>query len=52
MSEAIPAFRNHLPVKIRFGEGCSADLAQVVADEGAGRPLVVIDAGLDGLVPG
>jgi choline dehydrogenase len=52
MSDAIPAFRNHLPVKIRFGDGCSADLASVLADEGASRPLVVLDAGLEDLVPG
>ena len=44
-------FRNHLPVKIRFGAGVAADLAAVLADEGATRPLVVIDAGLAGLVP-
>ncbi len=33
-----PAFRNHLPVKIRFGDGWSADLAAVLADEGAPPP--------------
>ena len=44
-------FRNHLPVKIRFGAGVAADLAAVLADEGATRPLVVIDAGLAGLLP-
>ena len=48
---AVKAFRNHLPVKIRFGEGVSADLAAVVAEEGATRPLVVIDEGLAALVP-
>ena len=52
MTNAIPAFRNHLPVKIRFGDGCSADLAQVLADEDATRPLIVIDAGLAEMVPG
>ncbi len=51
-SPVIPAFRNHLPVKIRFGDGCSADLGQVLADEGTHRPLVIIDAGLANLVPG
>jgi choline dehydrogenase len=48
---AVKPFRNHLPVKIRFGEGVSADLAAVVAEEGATRPLIVIDEGLAGLVP-
>jgi alcohol dehydrogenase len=47
----VNGFRNHLPVKIRFGAGVAADLAAVLADEGATRPLVVIDAGLAGLVP-
>jgi choline dehydrogenase len=48
---AVAAFRNHLPVKIRFGAGVCADLPAVLAEEGAGRPLVVIDEGLSGLVP-
>jgi alcohol dehydrogenase len=48
---AVAPFRNHLPVRIRFGDGVSADLAGVLADEGARRPLVVIDEGLAGLVP-
>jgi choline dehydrogenase len=51
MSVVAP-FRNHLPVKIRFGDSVSADLAAVLAEEGAARPLVVIDEGLAGLVPG
>jgi len=52
MSEPISPFRNHLPVKIRFGDGVSADLGGILADEGVGRPLVVMDAGLDELIPG
>jgi alcohol dehydrogenase class IV len=48
---AVAPFRNHLPVKIRFGDGVSADLAGVLAEEGAARPLIVIDEGLAGLVP-
>jgi alcohol dehydrogenase len=48
---AVAPFRNHLPVKIRFGDGVSADLAGVLAEEGATRPLVVIDEGLAELVP-
>ena len=48
---AVKPFRNHLPVKIRFGEGVAADLAAVVAEEGAAHPLIVIDEGLAGLVP-
>ena len=52
MSESIAPFRNHLPVKIRFGDGVAGELAEVLAGEGAARPLVVIDRGLDELVPG
>ena len=48
---AVAPFRNHLPVKIRFGEGVAADIQSVLADEGATQPLVVIDEGLAGLVP-
>jgi alcohol dehydrogenase len=48
---AVAPFRNHLPVKIRFGEGVAADLASVLAEEGVTKPLVVIDEGLAGLVP-
>ena len=48
---AVAPFRNHLPVKIRFGDGVCTDLAGVLAEEGATRPLVVIDEGLAELVP-
>ena len=36
-------FRNHLPVKIRFGEGVLSDLPGILADEGCSRPFVVVD---------
>ena len=52
MSDPISPFRNHLPVKIRFGEGVAGDLAGVLTDEGVTRPLIVIDAGLEDLIPG
>jgi alcohol dehydrogenase len=48
----IAPFRNHLPVKIRFGDGVAGDLADVVASEGASRPFVIMDEGLDGFIPG
>jgi alcohol dehydrogenase len=48
----IAPFRNHLPVKIRFGDGVAGDLAEVIASEGASRPFVIMDEGLDGFVPG
>ena len=48
----IDPFRNHLPVKIRFGDGVAGQLAAVLADEGATRPFLIMDRGLDGFVPG
>jgi choline dehydrogenase len=48
----IPPFRNHLPVRIRFGDGVSAELAAVLSDEGSTRPFVVMDRELDRLIPG
>jgi alcohol dehydrogenase len=39
----IEAFANHLPVRIRFGEGTVAALPDVLSAEGASRPFVVID---------
>src|SRR5204862_291673 len=48
----IAPFRNHLPVKIRFGDGVAGDLSAVLDDEGARRPFLIMDRGLDGVVPG
>jgi alcohol dehydrogenase len=48
----IDPFRNHLPVKIRFGDGVAGQLAAVLADEGASRPFLIMDRGLDVFVPG
>ena len=48
----IAPFRNHLPVKIRFGDGVAGDLSAVLADEAASRPFLIMDSGLDGFVPG
>ncbi len=59
MVEQIAPFGNHLPVRIRFGEGAVASLPEALSAEGASRPYVVIDevvqslaavaAALDGL---
>ena len=43
MSERIESFGNHLPVRIRFGEGVLATLGAVLEGESAGRPFVVVD---------
>ncbi|MGN6379784.1 MAG: iron-containing alcohol dehydrogenase family protein [Gaiellales bacterium] len=52
MPDPVNPFRNHLPVKIRFGDGVAADLAGVLEEERVTRPLVVIDRGLESLIPG
>jgi alcohol dehydrogenase class IV len=44
---SIPAFSNHLPVRIRFGDGVAGELAAIAEREAAARVLVVIDAGLE-----
>lgn len=44
---SIAPFANHLPVRIRFGEGTARELGEVVAGEGARTTVVVIDAGLE-----
>lgn len=49
--ERIDPFRNHLPVRIRFGEGVIGALADVLRDEGASRPFVVIDEHVQELPP-
>jgi choline dehydrogenase len=46
----VSPFSNHLPVKIRFGEGVVSVLAAVLAEEDASRAFVVLDAGLDELL--
>lgn len=51
MLEAVPAFRNHLPVRIRFGDGVVAGLAELLAGEGSSRPYVLVDAAVVGLTP-
>jgi choline dehydrogenase len=47
----IPAFANHLPIRIRFGEGVSGELVDVLRAEGCEHPFVAIDEGLEELVP-
>jgi alcohol dehydrogenase class IV len=45
MSEigGVPAFSNHLPVRISFGDGVAGQLHSVVKSHGARRVLVMID---------
>src|ERR1700742_1138547 len=49
MPEVIPAFSNHLPVRVRFGDGVALELPGIVAESGASTVLVVIDEGLEEL---
>lgn len=50
MSEIVAPFANHLPVRVRFGDGVAAELPEIVA--GSRSALVVIDAELERLSPG
>ncbi|HEY2260744.1 MAG TPA: iron-containing alcohol dehydrogenase, partial [Solirubrobacteraceae bacterium] len=49
MSEpvGVPAFSNHLPVRIRFGDRTASQLGSVAAGYGARRAVVMADAGLE-----
>jgi alcohol dehydrogenase len=44
---AIPAFANHLPVKVRFGEGVSSTLPDVLGELGSSRVLLMVDEGIE-----
>jgi alcohol dehydrogenase len=43
MTDAVPSFRSHLPVKVAFGDGVIAELASALAALGARRALVVVE---------
>lgn len=43
----VPPFTNHLPVRIRFGDGVAGALAEVLSEHAPRTALVVIDAGLE-----
>lgn len=47
----VPAFRNHLPVRIQFGDGVRSMLPELLANEGVTRAALVIDDGLPGFNP-
>lgn len=49
MLDPISSFGNHLPVRIRFGEGVVAGLGDALAAEGARRPFCVVDPAVAGL---
>jgi alcohol dehydrogenase len=45
--QTIPAFANHLPVKVRFGEGVSGTLPDVLGELGATRVFLMVDEGIE-----
>ncbi len=49
--ENIEAFNNHLPVKVRFGEGKALALADVIAESGATKVLLMVDEGIEKFNP-
>jgi alcohol dehydrogenase len=49
--ENIEAFNNHLPVKVRFGEGKALSLPDVVAECGANKVFLMIDEGIEKFNP-
>ena len=48
---SIPSFANHLPVKIRFGEGVALTLPAVLKEAGATSAFVMLDEGAENFNP-
>lgn len=51
MTSTVPPFANHLPVRIRFGDGRATELPAVLAELGATRALVMLDEGIERFNP-
>ncbi len=47
----VPPFRNHLPVRIHFGDGISGMLPDLLKAEGVERAALIVDDGLPGFNP-
>jgi alcohol dehydrogenase len=45
--DTIPAFGNHLPVKVRFGRGVAGTLPDVLAELGATGVFLMVDEGIE-----
>jgi len=45
--QTIPAFGNHLPVRVRFGEGVSGTLPDVLVELGATDVFLMVDEGIE-----
>ena len=49
--DTITAFNNHLPVKVRFGEGVAETLPAVVAELGASKVFLMVDKDIEKFNP-
>ncbi len=49
--ENITAFNNHLPVKVRFGEGIAETLPAVIAELGASKVFLMVDKDIEKFNP-
>jgi len=49
--QLIPAFGNHLPVKVRFGEGVATSLPDVLGELNADRVFLMVDEGIEQFNP-
>ena len=47
----IESFNNHLPVKVRFGEGIANTLSVVIDELGASSVFLMVDAGIENFNP-
>ena len=51
MTQIIPHFANHLPVRVQFGEGRATELPALLHDLGVTRPLVLLDQDIETFNP-
>ena len=49
--QIIPPFGNHLPVKVRFGEGVASNLPDVLDEVGATSVFLMVDEGIEQFNP-
>ncbi|MEI6221117.1 MAG: iron-containing alcohol dehydrogenase, partial [Actinomycetes bacterium] len=49
--ENVEAFNNHLPVKVRFGEGKALTLPDVLLEAGASKVFLMVDEGIEKFNP-
>lgn len=47
----VPPFANHLPVKVRFGEGVATSLDDILAELGATSVFLMVDEGIENFNP-